>query len=109
MRASNLYAPTLRNTMPFDKYPNAILSVNTNVKGKVNDLLINNLQVSGLDDLQLSASGRVKNVMNPKNLFYDLNIKNFSTSSKTIYNLIPKNTIPNNIRIPSKLSVKVPI
>jgi len=99
-------APTLRNTMPFDKYPNAILSVNTNVKGKVNDLLINNLQVSGLDDLQLSASGRVKNAMNPKNLFYDLNIKNFSTSSKTIYNLVPKNTIPNNIRIPSKLSVK---
>lgn len=98
--------PTLRNTTPFDKYPNATLNVNTNVKGKVNDLLINNLQVSGLDDLQISASGRVKNAMNPKHLFYDLNIQNFSTSSKTIYNLVPKNTIPTNIRIPSKLSVK---
>ena len=98
--------PTLRKTTPFDNYPNAILHVNTNVKGKVNDLFINNLQVSGLDDLEVSASGRVKNAMNPTKLFYDLNIKNFSTSSKTIYNLVPKNTIPNNIRIPSKLSVK---
>ncbi|WP_413533229.1 translocation/assembly module TamB domain-containing protein [Empedobacter brevis] len=98
--------PTLRKTTPFDKYPNAVLSVNTNVKGKVNDLFIDNLHVSGLDDLQVSASGRVKNAMNPKKLFYDLNIKNFSTSSKTIYNLVPKNTIPNTIRIPSKLTVK---
>ncbi|MDM1544078.1 translocation/assembly module TamB [Empedobacter sp. 189-2] len=98
--------PTLRKTTPFDNYPNAILHVNTNVKGKVNDLFINNLQVSGLDDLEVSASGRVKNAMNPTKLFYDLNIKNFSTSSKTIYNLVPKNIIPNNIRIPSKLSVK---
>ena len=98
--------PTLRKTTPFDNYPNAILHVNTNVKGKVNDLFINNLQVSGLDDLEVSASGRVKNAMNPTKLFYDLNIKNFYTSSKTIYNLVPKNTIPNYIRIPSKLSVK---
>ncbi|MFV0140032.1 translocation/assembly module TamB [Empedobacter falsenii] len=98
--------PTLRKTTPFDNYPNAILHANTNVKGKVNDLFINNLQVSGLDDLEVSASGRVKNAMNPTKLFYDLNIKNFSTSSKTIYNLVPKNIIPNNIRIPSKLSVK---
>ncbi|MFV0171101.1 translocation/assembly module TamB [Empedobacter falsenii] len=98
--------PTLRKTTPFDNYPNAILHVNTNVKGKVNDLFINNLQVSGLDDLEVSASGSVKNAMNPTKLFYDLNIKNFSTSSKTIYNLVPKNIIPNNIRIPSKLSVK---
>ncbi|MFV0177964.1 translocation/assembly module TamB [Empedobacter falsenii] len=98
--------PTLRKTTPFDNYPNAILHVNTNVKGKVNDLFINNLQVSGLDDLEVSASGRVKNAMNPTKLFYDLNIKNFSTSSKTIYNLVPKNIIPNKIRIPSKLSVK---
>ncbi|MFV0227269.1 translocation/assembly module TamB [Empedobacter falsenii] len=98
--------PTLRKTTPFDNYPNAILHVNTNVKGKVNDLFINNLQVSGLDDLEVSASGRVKNAMNPTKLFYDLNIKNISTSSKTIYNLVPKNIIPNNIRIPSKLSVK---
>lgn len=98
--------PSLRNTTPFDKYPNAVLNVNADVKGRINDLLINNLNVSGLDDLQISASGRVKNAMNPKQLFYDLDIKNFSTSSKTIYNVVPKNTIPTTIRIPSKLTVK---
>lgn len=100
-----MLVPTLRNTPPFDKYPNGTLNVDTQISGKVNDLAINHLNVSGLDDLQLSASGRVKNAMNPDKLYYDLAIKNFSTSSKTIYSLVPKNTIPSTIRIPSKLSV----
>ena len=98
--------PTLKNTVPFDKYPNAILNINTQVRGKVNDLTVNNLALSGLDDLSITASGRILNAMNPDKLYYDLSIQNFSTSSKTIYNIVPKNTIPNNIRIPSKLSIK---
>lgn len=99
-------APDLRNTAPFNKYPNAILNVNANVKGNVNDLLINNLKVSGLDQLRVAASGRVKNATNPNNLYYDLKIAELSSSARTIYNLVPKNTIPNNISLPSNMSIK---
>jgi hypothetical protein len=98
--------PTLRNTVPFNKYPNAVLNVNANVKGNVNDLLINNLKVSGLDQLRVAASGRVKNAMNPDNLYYDLRIAELSSSAKTIFNLVPKNTIPSNISLPSNMSIK---
>ncbi|WP_312397599.1 translocation/assembly module TamB domain-containing protein [Chryseobacterium sp.] len=98
--------PTLKSTVPFNKYPNAILSVNANVKGSVNDLLINNLKVSGLDQLRVAASGRIKNAMNPDNLYYDLRIAEFSSSAKTIFNLVPKNTIPSNISLPSNFSIK---
>ena len=98
--------PTLRNTVPFNKYPNAILHVNANVKGSVNDLLINNLKVSGLDQLRVAASGRIKNAMNPDNLYYDLRITELSSSAKTIFNLVPKNTIPSNISLPSNMSIK---
>lgn len=98
--------PTLRNTTPFNKYPNAVLNVNANVKGSVNDLLINNLKISGLDQLRVAASGRVKNAMNPDQLYYDLKIAELSSSAKTIYNLVPKNTIPKNISLPSNFSIK---
>lgn len=98
--------PTLRNTIPFNKYPNAILNVNANVKGNVNDLLINNLKVSGIDQLRVAASGRIKNAMDPNNLYYDLKIAELSSSAKTIFNLVPKNTIPSNISLPSNMSVK---
>lgn len=98
--------PTLKNTVPFNKYPNAILSVNANVKGIVNDLLIQNLKVSGLDQLRVAASGRIKNAMNPDNLYYDLKIEELSSSAKTIFNLVPKNTIPSTISLPSNFSIK---
>ncbi len=98
--------PTLRNTVPFNKYPNAILNVNANVKGSVNDLLIQDLKVTGLDQLRVNASGRVKNAMNPDQLYYDLRIGEFSSNAKTIFNLVPKNTIPSNISLPSSFSIK---
>lgn len=98
--------PSLKNTAPFNKYPNAILKVNAFVRGFINDLAIQNLKVSGLDDLKVYASGKIKNVINPENLYYDLNVTEFSTSSKTIYNLVPKNTIPSNITLPSFFTVR---
>ncbi|OCA70751.1 cell envelope biogenesis protein AsmA [Chryseobacterium artocarpi] len=98
--------PTLRNTVPFNQYPNAILNVNANVKGTVNDLLIQDLKVSGLDQLRVIASGKIKNAMNPDQLYYDVRIGEFSSNAKTIFNLVPKNTIPSNITLPSSFSVK---
>ncbi|MEA1849067.1 translocation/assembly module TamB domain-containing protein [Chryseobacterium sp. MHB01] len=99
-------APNLRNTAPFNRYPNAVLNVNAYVKGNVNDLLINNLKVSGIDQLRVAASGRIKNATNPDNLYYDLRIAELSSSARTIYNLVPKNTIPSNIALPSNMSIK---
>ncbi|MCL1639928.1 translocation/assembly module TamB domain-containing protein [Elizabethkingia sp. HX WHF] len=98
--------PTLRNTVPFNKYPNAVLLVNANAKGSVNDLVIQNFKLSGIDQLKVAASGRIKNAMNPDQFYYDLKIGELSSSDKTIYNLVPKNTIPSNISLPSFLSVK---
>ncbi|WP_370901385.1 translocation/assembly module TamB domain-containing protein [Chryseobacterium gossypii] len=98
--------PTLRSTVPFNKYPNAILNVNANVKGSVNDLLIGDLRLSGLDQLRVAASGRIKNAMNPERLYYDLRIGELSSAGRTIFNLVPKNTIPSNISLPSHFSIK---
>ena len=98
--------PTLRNTAPFNKYPNAILNVNAFVRGTVNDLAIQNLKVSGLDQLKVIASGKIKNAMNPDQLYYDLKVTELASSSKTIYNLVPKNTIPNNIILPSFFTIR---
>lgn len=101
-----MLVPTLKNTTPFNKYPNAILNVDAQLNGTVNNLLIQNLEVSGLDKLKVNVNGRIKNAMNPENLYYDLNIKEVSSSAKTIFNLVPKNTIPSNISLPSFFSIR---
>lgn len=98
--------PTLRNTAPFNKYPNAILNVNLQAEGLVNDLLIRDLKLSGLDQLRVATSGRIKNAMNPDQLYYDLRIGELASSGKTVFNLVPKGTIPSNIALPSHFSIK---
>lgn len=99
-------APSLKNTAPFNKYPNASLSLDTEIQGTVNDLLIQNLEVSGLDDLKLKVRGQLRNATDPENIYYDLNIGELSSSSKTIYNLVPPHTIPSNITLPSFFTIK---
>lgn len=98
--------PDLRNTTPFDQYPNAVLNVSTKVGGSVNNLMIQNLQLTGIDKTVIVASGNVRNAMNPKDLYYDLNIKELTTQAKTVYRLVPKNTIPSNITLPSSFTVR---
>ncbi|MFC6266908.1 translocation/assembly module TamB domain-containing protein [Frigoriflavimonas asaccharolytica] len=100
-----LFAPDLRKQAPFNKYPNGILNVDARLKGFINDLTIDNLQVSGLDKMKLALSGKIKNATDPSKLFYNLNIREFSTSARTIFNVVPKGTIPTNIALPSSISL----
>ena len=97
--------PDLKNTIPFNKYPNSSLNLNARLKGNLNDLNFQAFQFSGLGELKIIASGNVKNAMNPENLYYDLKIGELSSSAKTIFNLVPKGTIPSNIALPSFFSI----
>lgn len=99
-------APDLKNTTPFNKYPNAVLHVSAEAKGKVNDLLLQELKVSGLDNLCVNAYGTIKNALDVKKLSFNLKIDEFKAGKKLIGNLVPKNTIPNSIEIPDYLSAK---
>ncbi|NAW51120.1 translocation/assembly module TamB [Elizabethkingia argentiflava] len=98
--------PTLRNKPPFNQYPKAILNVNAMVKGHVNDLVIRNLKLSGLDQLKILASGRIKNIMNPQQLYYDLNMGEIAGSANTLLKLVPPKTLPSGISLPSHFNLK---
>lgn len=101
-----LLAPDLRNTSPFSTYPNAILAIDTKLEGRVDDLDIDHFTLSGLDQLKVNLNGKIKNATDPDRLYYDLNIKELAASSKTIYNLVPKGTLPNTIHLPSQIQIQ---
>lgn len=100
-----IFAPNLRQMAPFNKYPNAILQVNTRIDGTLDYFLIHTLQLSGLDKLKIIASGTIRNATNPSKLFYDLKIGELASSAKTVFNLVPKETIPQNIALPSYFKI----
>ncbi|MXV37973.1 translocation/assembly module TamB [Flavobacteriaceae bacterium Ap0902] len=97
------FMPSLRQDPPFNQYPDAVLNLNANVNGTVDNLIIENLEANGLGDIQLATNGTIKNATHPDALTYDLNIQNLSGSARTINKLVPPNTIPDNISLPSTM------
>ncbi len=98
-------APNLKNTVPFNKYPNVVLNLSANVKGIVNDLLVQEFKLSGLGNLNVNAAGTIKNALDTDNLWMNLKINDLTANKQLITALAPKNSIPNTIEIPQNLSL----
>ncbi len=101
-----LVAPQLYKTNPFQSNPNAIVFVNTTLKGKLNNLTIPNFQFRGIGNTVANINGRIIGLPDAEKTYYDLNVKNFQSSARDFKSFLPDNTIPNNIQLPSQLAAK---
>ncbi|MEO6734120.1 MAG: translocation/assembly module TamB domain-containing protein [Ferruginibacter sp.] len=98
-----IFAPQLQANMKGNEQ--AVIHINGNVRGFVNDLTIPALQVSGIGSTMLSLSGKIKGLPDATKTSYDLNIDNFQTTRTDIVNMLPPKTIPTNVRIPESLKL----
>lgn len=101
-----LLVPSLKNVAPFNNFPNAILKFDTNLNGKINDLFVDKLAVSGLGNTIINANGRVKNAMNPDKLWFDFKVNQFASTATDVEKIIPKGTLPSNISLPQNFDIK---
>ena len=101
-----LFAPGLANTNPFKGNPNAVMAVNGKVSGKLNNIAIPNLEISGLGTTRLAASGRIVGLPDVKTAYFDLNIRDLKSGAKDINALVPKGTLPASLQLPSQLALK---
>jgi hypothetical protein len=101
-----IFAPDLAGTNPFKSNPEAIMKINSRISGKVSDIEIPNLEISGIGSTKIAASGRITGLPDTKNAYFDLNIRNFESSSKDINGFVPPKTIPNTIQLPAHLAVR---
>ncbi len=100
------FVPTLATMPPFKGNANAILNVNGKITGRVNDLTIQNLNISGLGQTKIAASAHLKGLPDVNKAYFDLNIKDFSTTGRDIAGLAPAGSIPASVRIPDFLALK---
>lgn len=84
----------------------SIIHLNGKVDGPLKNLNIPNLEIQGLQNTALNASGRIKGLPDAKKTYYDIRIAKLVTSSKDLQSLIPAGTLPSNIRIPEQLAAK---
>jgi hypothetical protein len=101
------FAPALASVPLFQQYRNSKIQLsNLSLSGSLNDLNIKRLDLSGLKQTKLSVSGTLKNMMDPKKLYANLNIKTLSSTAADLAALLPKNALPDNIRIPQQFTIK---
>jgi len=101
-----IFAPQLAKTNPFKSNPDAVMKINSRIYGKVGNITIPNLELSGIGTTRIAASGRIIGLPDAKNAYFDFNIRNLESSSKDINRFVPANTIPNSIQLPSQLAVR---
>nr|WP_255493168.1 translocation/assembly module TamB [Flavobacterium sp. SOK18b] len=100
-----LFVPNLASTNPFKSNPKAVISINGKVKGKVKNITIPSMEISGIGSTSLAASGTIIGLPNVDKTYFDINIKKFQSGQKDINNFVPKGTIPNTIQLPSRMTV----
>ena len=101
-----IFAPELSNINPFKDNPNAIAFINSKISGKLSNLYIPKLQLSGIGTTRINAGGSIVGLPDIDKAYFNLNIKNFQSSAKDAYSFVPKNTIQSNIQLPAQFSAK---
>lgn len=86
-------------------YRNQRLNLAAFVKGKLNNLDINKLQMQGLRSTSIDIAGNIKGLPDMDKAVFNLNIGRFTTSKADLNALLPKGTLPASIEIPNQIAV----
>ncbi len=87
-------------------YLNEKIKLNAQIKGKLSDFSINQLQLQGLKNLQADMQGRVVNVMDPQKAFLDLQIRKLYLSKGDVLALAPPKSLPEQIQLPDYIDAR---
>ncbi|RRB11109.1 translocation/assembly module TamB [Larkinella knui] len=96
-------APFLADTPPFSGNQQAVIRVNTLMRGTLANLSIPTFELDMLSGTRLRASGRLRNVTDMNRMAMDINLTEGSTQLRDIRQLVPKGTLPDSFNIPPKL------
>ncbi len=100
-----LLVPNLRDTPPFKGYPRAVMKISAKVTGKIGSLAIAALEVSGIGNTSVSARGTITGLPEVETAYYNLNIRELTSTSRDIDQFVPQGSIPPEFLLPERLSV----
>jgi hypothetical protein len=99
-----LFAPFLASQPAF--HPGDTWNMDTRVTGNLDNLRIERLRFSGLQDIQVDLSGTILHPMDSKRMAANLNMGSVSGSRSSLEALLPKGALPQNIAIPARFTLR---
>ena len=97
-----LFAPALADHLKGEEH--AVLTLNGKINGQVKNLHIPYLEIGGIGNTSLAASGNIRGLPDGKKAYYDLVISRLTTSRADLLRIIPAKSFPQNIRIPAQIA-----
>jgi translocation and assembly module TamB len=85
--------------------PNAPMTMSGQVKGRISNLVLNNINFQGLQGTRIRTTGRLVGLPNTdRRLFVEFNIKEFTSTAADIKGILPAGTIPAGYNLPPRIS-----
>ncbi len=101
-----LLMPSMAGMEPFKHSPNAVFRVNGRLNGKVNNLRIPSLEISGLSNTHIKASAVMRGLPDVKKSYFDITIDDLTTGRADIDKLVSAGIIPSSVSVPANLNLK---
>ncbi|HEY4155026.1 MAG TPA: translocation/assembly module TamB domain-containing protein, partial [Puia sp.] len=97
-----LFVPALAGQLKGNEH--AVLTLNGKVNGQIKNLHIAYLEIGGIGNTSLAASGNIRGLPDGKKAYYDLFISRLTTSRADLFRIIPAGSLPQNIRLPEQIA-----
>ncbi len=98
------FVPSLQQQPAFSD-PTATWYVDGRITGRVGDMQIDRLKISGLANTRIDITGKITGLPETKKINADLHIKELSSSRTDMLAILPKNTLPKNISLPGRMNL----
>jgi hypothetical protein len=99
------FVPDLATQPMFAKNPTGKLRADVVIKGKVNNLQIQKFEASTLGRTHIKLSGHITGLPDINKTFANVRVDDISTTDVDIISLLPKGSLPDNIRVPQRVTV----
>ena len=98
--------PTLETTPALKDNKNDIIKADGILTGRVNNLTIPKLSISGFGGTRLQAKGTILGLPDANKLGFNVDIQEITSTKKDILKILGPDALPESIELPEKITVK---
>lgn len=102
---TDLLALLPKGTIPADITLPQRMTISGRIRGKLDNLELQNFKAAASGGTFLAVSGNVQNASDPKKLRMNLDVNNFTSTRTALLEMLPKGTVPPNIQLPEKMQL----
>ncbi|HSH65460.1 MAG TPA: hypothetical protein VLB84_06595, partial [Bacteroidia bacterium] len=100
-----MFKPDLFSNSNFQVSANTDIHLDSKIKGKIDDLQIDQLTISTLNNTIIELKGNIQHARFPQQLIADIQLSKFTTSKSDLKNVLNDSLLPKNLSIPENIHI----